>query len=183
MEHDDDDKNLFRASMINVTPLAPTQRHRPTQHKRPPKLLKQPKTLSEALILDDIVLNTDIAVPLVNATESLYFKQSGVQAKQMRALQTGDLTPQASLDLHGITLSQAEEQLALYLRRCQAREFRVVAVIHGKGHNSPDQYPALKNMTHQFLRQYPDILGFCSAPAKHGGLGATLVLLKAALKN
>ena len=173
-DHDDNDRNLFRASMINVKPLTATQRIRPTPTKRPPKLIKQPKEL----MLPEIELNTDIDVPLVDANQSLYFKQSGVQARQMRELQTGSLRPQATLDLHGITLDPAEEQLAQFLERCRAREFRVVAIIHGKGHNSPEQHPALKNMVHKFLRQYPSAIAFCSAPPKLGGLGATLVLLK-----
>ncbi len=171
---DDNDSELFRISMINVKPLAATQRIRPTPSKRPPKLLKQPKELT----LPEIELNTQIDVPLVDAAQSLYFKQAGVQARQMRELQTGALPCQATLDLHGLTLLYAEEQLGQFLERCRARNFRVVAIVHGKGHNSPDKHPALKNMVHKFLRQYSHIIAFCSAPPKQGGLGATLALLK-----
>jgi len=176
MSSDDDDQNLFRASMINVKPLAPTKRIRPATAKPlpKPKLLKQPKEL----LRHEVELNTDVDVPLVDATQSLFFKQSGVQTRQMRELQNGNLPCQATLDLHGITVPQAEEELSQFLERTRARGYRVVAIVHGKGHNSPDKYPALKNMVHQFLRQYPYSIGFCSAPPKQGGLGATLVLLK-----
>ncbi|MSP53148.1 MAG: hypothetical protein EXR81_02720 [Gammaproteobacteria bacterium] len=173
-DHENNDNDLFRMSMIKVKPLPATQRIRPTPSKRPPKLLKQPTEL----MLPEIELNTKINVPFVDADHSLYFKQSGVQARQMRELQTGALRCQASLDLHGMTLLQAEEQLALFLERCRNRNFRVVAVVHGKGHNSPDKHPVLKNSVHKFLRQSSYAIAFCSAPPKQGGLGATLVLLK-----
>lgn len=169
-----DDKNLFRTSMINVKPLPKTQQVRPIHKKRPAKLLKQPKEL----MLADIELDTQIDVPLVDADQTLYFKQSGVQARQMHELQQGNLPCQATLDLHGMTLNNAEVELGQFLERCRNRNFRVVAVVHGKGHNSPDKYPALKNMVHKFLRQYSNVIAFCSAPPKQGGIGAMLVLLK-----
>jgi DNA-nicking Smr family endonuclease len=164
---DDNDSELFRASMINVKPLTNTHRVRPTPKKRPPKLLKQPKELLRA----EIELNTDISVPLVDANETLYFKQPGVQVRQMRELQMGKPPCQATLDLHGMTLNNAEAELGQFLERCRARNFRVVAVVHGKG-------DILKNMVYKFLRQYVYAIAFCSAPPKLGGLGATLVLLK-----
>lgn len=172
----DDDKDLFRTQMINVKPLKPTKRILPASTKSlpKPKLLKQPKEL----LRHDVELNTEIDVPQIDATQSLFFKQPGVQTRQMRELQSGILLCQATLDLHGITVPQAEEELTEFLERTRTRGYRVVAIVHGKGHNSPDKYPALKNMVHRFLRQYPHSIGFCSAPPKLGGLGATLVLLK-----
>lgn len=176
MSTNDDDKNLFRDSMVNVKPLKVMARVRPASAKPlpKPKLLKQPKEL----LRHEVELNTDVDVPQVDATQTLFFKQSGVQTQQMRELQNGNLPCQATLDLHGITVLHAEEELLQFLERTRARGYRVVAIVHGKGHNSPDKYPPLKNMVHKFLRQYPYSIGFCSAPPKQGGLGATLVLLK-----
>ena len=46
-------------------------------------------------------------------------------------------------------------------------------IIHGKGIDS-----ILKTCVNGWLRQIPEVLAFCSAPAAQGGNGAVLVLLK-----
>jgi DNA-nicking Smr family endonuclease len=53
-----------------------------------------------------------------------------------------------------------------------------VRVVHGKGLNSKDQAPVLKNLVDRLLRQRGDVLAFRSARAGDGGIGAVLVLLR-----
>jgi DNA-nicking Smr family endonuclease len=50
-----------------------------------------------------------------------------------RALARGRLVPQASLDLHGMTLAAAERAVAAFLEHATARDLRVVLVVTGKG--------------------------------------------------
>lgn len=50
-----------------------------------------------------------------------------------RALARGKLVPQASLDLHGMTLAAAERAVAAFLERATARDLRVVLIVTGKG--------------------------------------------------
>jgi len=52
-----------------------------------------------------------------------------------------------------------------------------VRIVHGKGLNSDDSLPVLKNVVDRMLRQRADVLAFHSAPAAQGGTGAVLVLL------
>jgi DNA-nicking Smr family endonuclease len=52
-----------------------------------------------------------------------------------------------------------------------------VRIIHGKGLNSPDGVPTIKNMVDRLLRQRADVLAFHSAPPAQGGTGAVLVLI------
>ena len=58
------------------------------------------------------------------------------------------------------------------------RELRCVLVIHGKGLNSRGGEAVLRKLTRHWLTQHPLVLGYCDAPAKDGGSGAVLVLLK-----
>jgi DNA-nicking Smr family endonuclease len=50
-----------------------------------------------------------------------------------RALSRGKLLPQASLDLHGMTLAAAERAVAAFLEDVTARDLRVVLIVTGKG--------------------------------------------------
>jgi DNA-nicking Smr family endonuclease len=50
-----------------------------------------------------------------------------------RALSRGKLLPQASLDLHGMTLPAAERAVAAFLDDATARDLRVVLIVTGKG--------------------------------------------------
>lgn len=50
-----------------------------------------------------------------------------------RSLSRGKLLPQASLDLHGMTLAAAEHAVAAFLEDVTARDLRVVLIVTGKG--------------------------------------------------
>jgi DNA-nicking Smr family endonuclease len=50
-----------------------------------------------------------------------------------RALSRGKLVPQASLDLHGMTLAAAERAVAGFLDEAAGRDLRVVLIVTGKG--------------------------------------------------
>jgi DNA-nicking Smr family endonuclease len=50
-----------------------------------------------------------------------------------RALSRGKLVPQASLDLHGMTLAAAERAVAAFLEHATTRDLRVVLIVTGKG--------------------------------------------------
>ena len=71
----------------------------------------------------------------------------------------------------------AETLLRRFLREAVDDGLGCVRVIHGKGLNSPDGVPLLKNLVDRMLRQRADVLAFHSAPAVQGGTGAVLVLL------
>jgi DNA-nicking Smr family endonuclease len=50
-----------------------------------------------------------------------------------RSLSRGKLVPQASLDLHGMTLAAAERAVSTFLEDVTARDLRVVLIVTGKG--------------------------------------------------
>jgi DNA-nicking Smr family endonuclease len=90
------------------------------------------------------------------------------------------------IDLHGMRQDRAFSALLGFLRQSQARGFRTVLVITGKGKESLD-FPAGKGRG--VLRQSvpawlarPDlrdlVLGFEEAGRRHGGAGALYVRLR-----
>ncbi len=132
----------------------------------------------------DYEKNHDISrASSVQGETSLWYASNGVQTKQLKQLRAGKLRIQAECDLHGLTLSAAEQTLGEFIHRCQQQHYRVVSVIHGKGSRSEDNIPALKNLINQLLREWKAVLAFCSAMPKDGGTGTVYVLLKATQEN
>ena len=86
---------------------------------------------------------------------------------------------QDSIDLHGMNRVSAAEAVAEFLRSSAARSLRCVRIVHGKGRGSLNREPVLKAMLRKWLPRRDEVLGFCQAPAAHGGGGALLVLLRA----
>ena len=72
----------------------------------------------------------------------------------------------------------AEALLREFLRDCRAHGVGCVRIVHGKGRNSEERLPVLKNLVDRVLRHRADVLAFHSPPAAQGGSGAVLVLLE-----
>lgn len=89
--------------------------------------------------------------------------------------------PQAKLDMHGLTLGQAEPMLERFIRESREMGLILVIVIPGIGRNSEDGKAKLRPMA---VRKLEEMVGdhlvanFKSAEARHGGFGALYVYLK-----
>jgi|GEM_PF-590146 len=113
----------------------------------------------------------------VQSESLLHYHQPGVSRLQVHALKTGKLSYQAKLDLHGLKPDAAKERLNQFLTQQIQLQHCWVLIIHGKGGRFGEA-PVLKNLINRWLPQIPRVLGFHSAQPKHGGAGATYVLLK-----
>ena len=168
----DEDKVLFRDSQKQTRRLKSNDKvilHRP---KKPSQQLAKPALMFSPTIN----YSTDIAK--VNGTTPLSFQRTGVQPRTLRRLRQGKLLPVKTLDLHGLTVIEAENQLLVFLDHCIKQNIRIINIIHGKGHNSKQLLPPLKNLVNQFLRCHRSVLAFTSTPFDSSGAGAVHVLLK-----
>lgn len=103
---------------------------------------------------------------------------NGVSASVFRKLRRGRLAVEDEFDLHGMTVAQAKEYLHDGLVEARRRNHRCVRVIHGKGKGSGQRGPVLKAKVDRWLRNWTDVVAFCSARPVDGGTGAMYVLLK-----
>ena len=117
-----------------------------------------------------------LASPL-EAGDALAYRRDGVPPQLLRRLARGQYTAQEELDLHGLPARAAESRLREFLRDCRAHGVACVRIVHGKGRNSEERLPVLKNLVDRVLRQRADVVAFHSPPAAQGGTGAVLVLL------
>ena len=132
--------------------------------KSPPRI-DQPRSLSEVL-----------------ATAPLQ-----MDAKTHGKMTRGKLTPEARIDLHGMTLSEAHPELIRFVLNAQSAGMRLVLVITGKGKPKQDIGPIpqrmgiLRHQVPHWLRLPPlgpAVLQVSEAHLRHGGTGAFYVYLR-----
>ncbi|HYW03172.1 MAG TPA: Smr/MutS family protein [Gammaproteobacteria bacterium] len=114
----------------------------------------------------------------VETGEELSYGRPGLRPGVLRRLRRGQYPLQAELDLHGLTVPEAHDALADFLRECAAEGTRCVRVIHGKGLRSAHRGPVLKGKVNLWLRRRDEVLAFVSARPADGGTGAVYVLLR-----
>ncbi|MEE2022949.1 endonuclease SmrB [Alkalimonas mucilaginosa] len=91
-----------------------------------------------------------------------------------RALKRGQIQPQVTLDLHGMTQQQAKLELTSLLHWCELQQLHCACIVHGKG------LGILARKVPNWLIQHPNVRAFHTAPRSWGRDGALLVLLRLA---
>ncbi len=183
-----DEIDLWAKVVEKATPL-----HQTRPAKAPEQTLIQPKKtqpaprrfrLGEAA--KPVSTSHDLSPGL-----SDQIRQSPVVMDRNRFLQMkrGRLSPEARIDLHGLTLAQAQPALVRFILDAASDGRRLVLVITGKGKSRPDHGPiperhgALRHNVPHWLHAPPlkaHVLQVAEAHAKHGGHGAYYVYLRRA---
>lgn len=119
--------------------------------------------------------------------QSLAAAPLAMDAKVFGKMTRGKLAPEARIDLHGMTLSEAHPELIRFVLNAQTSGMRLVLVITGKGKRGEDFGPipqrmgALRHQVPQWLRLPPlgpAVLQVSEAHLRHGGSGAYYVYLR-----
>ena len=167
-----DDESLFLAEMAGVTPLKSDNKlNIRKKSKIPPR---QATEEDYHCTIDDVFSSAEI---VEDCPDILSFSRSGLQHKVLKKLRQGKNPIEHALDLHGLTVKQARNELLAFLGECEAAGFSHAIIVHGKGFRSIDK-PIIKPMLNRWLKSVDNVLAFHSALAKDGGNGAVYVLLK-----
>ena len=105
----------------------------------------------------------------------------GLDPRLVRRLRRGDFAWQDHLDLHGMTAEAARAVVDRFLVDAVRAGLRCVLIVHGRGLNSKDQTPVLKERLKVWLargRPARVVLAFTTARPCDGGAGALYVLLR-----
>lgn len=169
---DIDDAELFRSAIgpVRELPAAPTGPQKPK-----PKPYARMRDRDEADARSEFQRALD-ASPLLAGDVSSY-RRDNVPKGVLQRLARGEYAAQDELDLHHVNATTAEAMLRRFMKEAFESGMGCVRVIHGKGLNSPDGVPTIKNLVDRVLRHRSDVLAFHSAPPAQGGTGAVLVLL------
>ena len=175
----DDDFSLFKAEVRGVKPIRHDRAEvgKPKADRQKLAGLRHAATVrsDKALVIDGM---SDQFVIDVGAEDELMWRRDGVQEGQLRKLKLGQIPFEGSLDLHGMTVEKARETLWDFIAEATKLEVRCVRVTHGKAARLDGKRPMIKSHVNTWLRQHPQVLGFASCNARHGGTGAVYVMLK-----
>lgn len=175
----DDDFSLFHSEMRGVKRIKVEERAdtgKPKADRQQLAQRQQNAILTQQTTTVDGL--SDLFVIDVGAEDELYWARDGVQEGQMRKLKAGQIAFEGSLDLHGMSVETARATLWEFLAEAARFEVRCVRVTHGKAARTDGRRPMVKSHVNTWLRQHPQVLGFTSCLAKHGGSGAVYVLLR-----
>ena len=171
------DADLFAAAMADVKPLDKKRRTASLVARVVPKPKAEGPSKPKARSLPSASLKAAKAPEL--STDDRTFDRD-----VSRALSRRRLSPEASLDLHGMTLAAAEQAVGRFLERATARDLRVVLIVTGKGLRKESGRLIGGRIRSEFVgwlnradnRAY--VRAVRSAHAHHGGSGAFYLLLR-----
>lgn len=136
--------------------------------------------LAESGCLQDIV-DSKIEFVFSSAGEHIEGHVLGLDEVTINSLRAGAYSPEAHLDLHGLTAVQAFQSLLGFMRGSWFKGLRTVLLVPGRGLNSPNGYGVLRDKVQHWLTQEPFkrvVLAFCSAVPADGGAGSVYVMLR-----
>jgi DNA-nicking Smr family endonuclease len=105
----------------------------------------------------------------------------GADPELLAKLRRGDFSIQAHYDLHGMTAAEARQAVERFILSSVIKGLRCVLIIHGRGLNSQDQMPVLKERMSSWLKRgrlKRLVLAFATAQPCDGGAGAIYLLLR-----
>lgn len=173
------DDDLFAEEMAGVRPLKREPRARLQRSSVP---VDTDARRDAALGLHQKAVNplVDEGVEPLDAWYVLGFKRPGIQHGVFKKLRMGRYDIEARLDLHRMTVKEAREEVAGFIRDSLALGLRTVLILHGKGERKPDRErtAVLKGYVNRWLQDLDAVQAFHSAQPAHGGTGAVYVLLR-----
>lgn len=171
------DDDLFRTAMADVREIKEF-REIPYKRQPPKEPCKRPRD-DDIEILRQIVRG-ERKIRLSDTGEYIQWNSPDMPGDTAPRLHRGEFSVQDFIDLHGMTVDQAEAALTAFLKDARARRLYCVKIIHGRGLRSP-KGPVLKealvNWLQGVFRRY--VHAYATARDCDGGLGATYVILKA----
>ncbi len=177
-----EEDNLFREAMADVETLECK-----TVDPREPGPLAKPRR--RPLMEEDLEAYAQL-VDLVSGDGSFDIQSTeeyiegaivGADPDLLPKLRCGDFSIQAHYDLHGMTAAEAREAVERFILSSVIKGLRCVLIIHGRGLNSQDQMPVLKERMSSWLKRgrlKRLVLAFATAQPCDGGAGAMYVLLR-----
>jgi DNA-nicking Smr family endonuclease len=166
--------------MADVRPLAAEPR---IDAPAPASLTARPPVDEDAetlAALSDLVTGNG-HFDISDSTEYVEGAVVGLDPRILRRLRRGEFAYQAMIDLHGMSAPAARLAVERFVLGAIAEGHREVLIVHGRGHNSKDNVPILKERLKSWLargRMGRGILAYTSARPADGGTGALYVLLR-----
>lgn len=184
------DLDLFAAAMVDVKPLASRKRRARSTAKAIPRPKKETpvrhpdKPAAPAAARKSPAVLARLSAETRRPAADLSPDDRVFDRELSRQLARGKLVPQASLDLHHMTLAAAERAVRRFLVEASAQNLRIVLIVTGKGVRLEGGRVLGGRIRAEFIgwlnrADNRDLLrGVRPAHTRHGGSGAFYVLLR-----
>jgi DNA-nicking Smr family endonuclease len=178
----EDETSFFLNAMSGVAPI-PQDKEKtlrsPALHAKPSH--PPPDDRRAAMAHLQGLVNGSVDLDISFSDEFIEGAVKGLSRKLMKKLKRGELPVQDHIDLHGLTRQEAEATVHDFVHQSYKTGCRCVLIVHGRGLNSPDSFPVLKEGLPTWLGRGKTgklVLAFSTARPYDGGTGATYVLLR-----
>ena len=177
--------DMFREAMAGVEPLKST-RVKPRQPGPLSRPIRRPLLEGELEAYAQLVdlVSGEGCFDIQYTDEYIEGAIVGADSALLPRLRRGDFSIQAHLDLHGMTAAEARQAVERFILNSVNKGLRCILIIHGRGLNSQDQIPILKERMRSWLKRgrlKQLVLAFATAQPCDGGAGALYVLLRKVL--
>jgi DNA-nicking Smr family endonuclease len=175
------DLDLFRDAMAGVAPIKGRPASKPAT---PPVRAERPVPARQGVATRPVQV-PPVQGPLVQDLPAARASDRPAFDRDIgRALAKGKRAPEASLDLHGMTLGAAEKAVSRFLAEAAGQKLRLVLIVTGKG----VRLEAGRVFGGRIRAEFPGwleradnralVAGMRPAHPRHGGGGAFYVLLR-----
>ena len=177
-----EDESYFQRAMEGVKPLTDQNDKSvsiPSKPLRPP--YPAPDDFAEGVMQLKRLVHGDLEMDISFTDEYIEGAVPGLSPKIMKNLKRGKFPIRGHLDLHGLNKQDAEIKVREFLIQSHKQGLRCVLIVHGRGLNSPDSFPVLKERIPVWLNRGAArkiVLAFATAKPYDGGTGAIYVLLR-----
>ena len=178
----EDQMSFFLDAMSGVIPMSEDKKRvARASGSRSPR--SHPPTDESRQVMEQLqgLVRGSLELDLTFSDEYIEGAVPGFSRKLMKKLKRGELPVQNHVDLHGLTRQEAETEVTHFLVESFRNGLRCVLIVHGRGLNSPESLPVLKEGLPQWLnrgRVRRMVLAFATARPYDGGTGATYVFLR-----
>jgi DNA-nicking Smr family endonuclease len=179
---DRDEAAYFLEAMSDVEPIEENKSRvarRPNPGARPAHPVRDDEMEAMAHLSDLVSGAAEIDITFTD--EYIEGSVHGFSRKLMQKLKRGQFPIQDYVDLHGLTKEAAEIEVRDFLMKSRSQGLRCVLVVHGRGLNSENHIPVLKERLPLWLSRGPVrkiVLAFATARPYDGGTGALYILLR-----
>jgi DNA-nicking Smr family endonuclease len=170
------DEEIFLEAMADVREK---QEFREIPYKRPMKINITPFKPEDNIRVLKEIIGGRYKIRLSDTGEYIDWVRSGARKDLALRLHRGEFSVQDYIDLHGLSLVEAEDALRKFLRNAITSQYSCIKIIHGRGLKSrkgPVLKEAIKKWLHGPFKKW--VLAYATAKYCDGGLGATYILLK-----
>jgi DNA-nicking Smr family endonuclease len=178
----EEEMRFFLDAMAGVTPI-PEDKKRLPHGSGPRTKPSHPPPDESRQVMEQLqgLVRGSVELDITFSDEYIEGSVQGFSRKLMKKLKRGELPAQGHIDLHGLTKQEAETAVTDFLLESFKNGLRCVLIVHGRGLNSPESLPVLKEGLPQWLnrgRVRKVVLAFATARPYDGGTGATYVFLR-----